>query len=185
MHSSAVRRTQVLASGLLIITFAVGCLVGAASDRVLSAREPAEASAAPAPKEHDARHDGKSHRHMIDAQLLNEIPLSSAQRLVIDSILDTREREAKKLWREWVPQFNAMMDKTRGQVRAQLTPDQAKQLDELIQQHEVQRKQNHDGDQQHNDSDDNKPEKQPAPSAPDEREAAPRARLQETVAVTL
>ena len=171
MHSSAVRRTQLLASGLLILTFAVGCLVGAASDRVLNAREPAEASAAPATKGRDGEHDGKSHHHMIDAQLLNEIPLSSAQRLVIDSILDIREREAKKLWREWVPQLNAMMDRTRGQVRAQLTPDQAKQLDDLI--------------QQHNDSDDNKPEKQPAPSAPDERDAAPRVRLQETVAVTL
>ena len=177
MHSSA-RRTQLLASGLLVITFAVGCLVGATTDRVLSAREPADPPANPHPEK--AR-DGKRHQ-MIDARLLNEISLSSGQRLLIDSILDLREREAKKLWKEqWVPRFNAMMEQTRGQVRAQLTPDQVKQLDDLIEEQRAQHKKHQAAPQQH--EEENKPDKQPAPAQPDEREAAPRRNL-DAVALT-
>jgi hypothetical protein len=180
MHNNSVRRTQLLASGLLVVVFAVGCLVGAATDRVLNAREPNE----PAPSKSQGKHrDEKPHHSMIDARMLNEISLTSAQRLVIDSILDIREREAKKLWREWVPRFNAMMEQTRGQVRKQLTPDQVKQLDVLIEQHRAQRKQNHKPAQQQDHPEENKTDK-PAPApGTEEREAAPR-RLFESIALS-
>jgi hypothetical protein len=173
MDTNSARRTQLLASGLLIVVFAVGCLVGAATDRVLNAREPNEPVSSAA-KSQAKRRDGKPHGSMIDARMLSEIALTSAQRLVIDSILDIREREAKKLWREWVPRFNAMMEQTRGQVRAQLTADQIKQLDELIEEHRAQRKQNHKTPQQQDDPDENKTDRPNPPPGPEEREPAPR-----------
>ena len=181
MLKNSVHRTQLLASALLIVVFAVGCLVGAATDRVLSAREPT-GPASSAVQAAEKRRDAKPHYSMIDARMLNEISLTSAQRLVIDSILDIREREAKKLWREWVPRFNAMMEQTRGQVRKQLTPDQNKQLDELIEEHRAQRKQNHKTPQQQNGSEENKTDKPGPAPGPEEREAAPR-RLFESIAL--
>lgn len=185
MPSSAVRRTQLLASGLLIVTFAVGCLVGTAWDRVLSAREPAEPAPVQPGDKHDDQRDEKSHKHMINARLLNEISMTTAQRLVIDSILDIREREAKKLWREeWVPRFNAMMEQTRGQVRAQLTADQVKQLDELIEEQRAQHNQKNNPPAQQHDPEENKTEKQSAPPPQEDRETTPR-RLFESIAATL
>jgi hypothetical protein len=158
--------------------------VGAASDRVLSAREPAAPPPVPADKGRDGQRDEKSRKHMIDARLLNEISLTSAQRLVIDSILDIREREAKKLWREWVPRFNAIMEQTKGQVRAQLTADQVKQMDELIEEHRAQHKQKNGPPAQQHDPEENKTEKQLAPSPQDDREPTTRRQF-ESIALTL
>jgi len=168
-------RIQLLAGGLLVVTFAVGCLVGAASDRVLNAREPGPATPVAAANSTKAKNDTKARAHLIDSAMLDEIGVTPSQRVIIDSILNIRDREAKKLWKEWEPRFKAMMQETRGQVRAQLTTEQVKQLDVLIEQRKAERKQQQQAAPEHNEVQaPTKPEKHNQPPADENKEQTPR-----------
>jgi hypothetical protein len=169
-------RIQLLAGGLLVVTFAVGCLVGAASDRVLNAHEPGPATPVAVTKTTTPRNDSKPRARFIDAAMLDEIGVTPSQRATIDSILDVRDREAKKLWKEWEPHFKAMMQETRGQVRAQLTTEQIKELDALIEQRKAERKQQQAAPAPNEVQSEQKPksEKHNPPPSEDNKEQTPR-----------
>ena len=177
-------RIQLLAGGLLVVTFAVGCLVGAASDRVLNAREPGPTTPVAAAKTPTARTDSKARARLIDSSMLDEIGVTPSQRVIIDSILDMRDKEAKKLWKEWEPRFKAMMQETRGQVRAQLTTEQIKQLDVLIEQRKAQRKlQQPAAPQQNDEQNETKPKTEKHNQAPSEENKEQTPRRFESIAL--
>jgi hypothetical protein len=129
-------RTRLLASGLLAVTFAVGALVGAAGERLIAAREPSreqEQTARTAEERNRGR--GASARGgsiFLEPGVFDQIGATPAQRKTIQDILAHREQGAKSIWREFEPRMEAMMDSTRGEIRAQLTQEQQTKLDQII-----------------------------------------------------
>lgn len=148
--SESPRRTRLLASALLIMTFVVGALVGAAGNRLLSAREPdRRAGAAASEREStDRERDRRGPRgRMVDPRLLDEIGVTAQQRARIDAILELRDREAKLLWKDMEPRINAVVKQARGEVRAELTAEQVQKLDSLIAERRARWRQNRENGQ--------------------------------------
>src|SRR5688572_7772856 len=130
-------RTRLLASGLLVVTFAVGALAGAAGDRLLTAEPKAEV--APVTKADSTRSERERDRNrgrrgsiLLDPKVLEELGTTVEQRQKINTVLERRDQEAKRIFNEMQPRLDAMMQQTRDELRAQLTPAQLTRLDEII-----------------------------------------------------
>ena len=131
------QRTRLLASGLLAITFAAGALVGAAGDRLLAT----EQKPALDPVDSVARQEPKSERKerpprgsmLLDPKVLEELGTTAEQRARIHAILERRDQDAKHIFEKIKPELDAMMKASREEIRAQLTAEQVKKLDQLIQ----------------------------------------------------
>lgn len=131
------RRTRLLASGLLVVTFVVGALVGAAGERLLDAREPSPgqpvtASDPGVERDHKPEASPRGGSIFLAPGVFDQIGATAAQRKNIQDILMRREKGAKRIWTEFEPRMDAMMDSTRGEIRAQLTADQQAKLDQII-----------------------------------------------------
>ncbi len=113
-------RARWLAMVVLVATFLVGALAGAATLRAVSAREPAAGAG-------DARDDG----HREHGSLLDRLDLSPAQRARADSILQRRRAETDAFWKEHGPALRAIVDSTRTEIRAILTPEQRAREDSI------------------------------------------------------
>ncbi len=116
----APRRTRWLGFGLLLATFLVGALAGAATIRVVSAREPTAA-------QRRDRDDARGQRN----SLLDRLDLTAAQRAQADSILERRHAQLDAFWKDHGPWMRAVVDSTRQEIRAILTPEQ-RQKEERI-----------------------------------------------------
>jgi Spy/CpxP family protein refolding chaperone len=109
---------------LLAVTFVAGMLAGTAFGRVLKAGEPArDATAA------ECRERGPHH-------IFDELDLSPAQRSRIDGIMARRRARTDSLWQTDGARIRAAVDSTRAEIRAEMTPAQAAEYDQLRQQHE-------------------------------------------------
>lgn len=129
------RRTRLLASGLLMVTFVVGALVGAAAERLLSARTPGAGdrpTASNQSSERDRKDGPRGGSIFLAPGVFDQIGATPEQRKKIQEILTRREQGAKKIWREFEPRMDAMMDSTRGELRALLTAEQQAKLDQII-----------------------------------------------------
>jgi Spy/CpxP family protein refolding chaperone len=126
------RRTRLLASGLLLISFVAGALVGAAGERLLTAEKPAaQVNNEPArPGERDRSRAPRS--ILLEPGVFEQIGATAEQRQKIQEILTRRDQGAKRIWSEFAPRMDAMMDSTRGEIRARLTAEQRSKLDQLI-----------------------------------------------------
>ncbi len=147
--SSAPGRTRLLASGLLILTFVAGGLAGAASERLLRAREPEqpvpEATERSSSNNHDRGRRGPGPRSiLLEPTVLDQLGVNDKQRKKILSLLAQRDTALQKLWgemeprmnalrKEYEPRFGSLMEASRAEVRKQMTAEQQKKLDELIQ----------------------------------------------------
>jgi Spy/CpxP family protein refolding chaperone len=96
---------------LLLITFAAGGLVGAATLHVVEADEVAT-------PQRERRPD-----------LFERLDLTPEQQAQVDAIMERRRQEMDAFWREHGPTMRAIYDSTRMEVRAILTPEQV-QLEE-------------------------------------------------------
>jgi Spy/CpxP family protein refolding chaperone len=103
--------------GLLALTFLVGMLAGAASTRVLNAREPERAEARPPAK-------GKHY-------LFEELDLRPDQRAAIDAIMARRRVLMDSVWKEHGAPIRAAYDSTRAEISTVLTPEQRVEYDAL------------------------------------------------------
>lgn len=103
--------TRMIGFGLLVATFLVGALAGAAVDRVLSADE-TETRAR-------AERDQDRPRYVID-----EVELEAEQRAAIDTILERRSERMRAIWRESAPRLSAITDSARMEIMEVLTPEQ-------------------------------------------------------------
>ena len=128
------RRTRLLASGLLLISFVVGALVGAAGERLLFGDEPGQTAANNTPSRQGERDRGPAPRRSIflEPGVFDQIGATPEQRQGIQEILTRRDEGAKRIWGEFAPRMDAMMDSTRGEIRARLTEEQRQKLDKLI-----------------------------------------------------
>lgn len=144
--SDNVQRTRLLASGLLAITFVAGALVGAAGDRLLTAETQEEQPTAP-PQTEQQREREPAKRNsrgsiLLDPKVLEELGTTADQRAKINAILERRDQEAKRIYEKMEPEMVAMMKQTREEIRAQLTADQLKRLDQLIDERRARWRQN-------------------------------------------
>lgn len=125
-------RTRLLGIALLVVTFAAGMLAGAAFDQALAAREPAPAAQ---PGWHcHGPHGQKTSR------ILDRLDLSPEQRARVDAIMARRRVEAEAYWDREGPRMRAMVDSTRAEIRAVLTPAQRAEYDRLREQHRAARR---------------------------------------------
>jgi Spy/CpxP family protein refolding chaperone len=123
-------RLRAMGMAMLCATFVVGGLAGAAARQVVSAREPAAAAIPTASCERRDHADGRASGPPRDAAsrplLYHELDLTDAQRVRIDEILEARTSQIDAL----EPRMRAIVDSTRAEIHALLSPEQ---LDELRQ----------------------------------------------------
>ena len=91
---------------LLLITFAAGGLVGAATLHVVEADEVA------------------TPRRERQPDLFERLDLTPEQQAQVDAIMERRRQEVDAFWRAHGPTMRAIYDSTRVEVRAILTPEQ-------------------------------------------------------------
>lgn len=122
MLSAESRRSRLVGFALLMMTFLVGGLAGAAFTQVLNAREPTPAPAATACSAHG--------RHRETA-LIEQLDLTPEQRARVDAILERRRAEAHAFWETEGKRLQTIVDSTRLEVSAVLTPAQQARYDAL------------------------------------------------------
>ena len=146
---NAPEKTRLLASGLLAVTFVVGALVGAAGERVLTAREatPVQQDAKPKDDKDESAKRRGPRSIFLEPGVFDQIGATAEQRADIQKILERREQGARAIWSEFEPRMHAMMDSTRGEIRARLTEEQRQQLDALIKEKREQRSKNRNNGQ--------------------------------------
>ena len=142
------RRTRLLASGLLVLTFVVGGLAGAATERVLRGREPDQPPVTAADTTDRARRErgrGRGPRSiLLEPTVLDQLEVTDKQRKNILALLADRDSAAQQLWREMEPRMDTVrkefeprwmtiLEKSRADVRAQLNSKQLVILDSMIQ----------------------------------------------------
>ena len=147
------RRTRLLASGLLVLTFVVGGLAGAATERLLRGRELEQppVSTTDTTGHRPERGRGRGPRSiLLEPAVLDQLEVSDKQRKAILALLAERDSASQILWREMEPRMNAlraefeprfvaMMEKSKARVRAQLNAKQLVVLDSMIQERREQR----------------------------------------------
>lgn len=127
--ASAPRRTRLLGLVLLVVTFLVGLFSGAALDRRWVLAQPATAAAAvPAPRGGATPANAPRSR---DADIFDHLELSAEQRVRIDSILEAGKVKVDSFWEQEGPRLRAVIDTTRSEVRALMTPAQREEYDRL------------------------------------------------------
>ncbi|HUG41290.1 MAG TPA: hypothetical protein VMM12_12440 [Longimicrobiales bacterium] len=106
-------RTRLVGFGLLVATFLVGALSGAAVERVLSADEP------DAPTRAEREDDGRRRSYVI-----HHVEMAPEQRAAIDGILKQRSARMRSVWQEVEPRLDAITDSARIEIMQVLTPAQ-------------------------------------------------------------
>lgn len=143
MTPTPAHRTRLLGIAVLVLTFVVGALSGAALDRFLVAEPtpaPDVATPAAAPggegRERRGRHGPPNERDIFD-----QLDLTTEQREKIDEILDHRRAQLDAFWAEARPRVHSLVESTRADIRAILTPEQRAKYDALRDQARKEREQ--------------------------------------------
>lgn len=127
MAIGATGRARLLGAVVVVLTFAAGGLGGAAVERVLGARDGARASSRERGRgeiECEPRRNGGRRRTPYDA-----LGLTAEQKTQIDAVIESQNARMGEIWRETRPRMDAVVEQTRAEVRALLTPDQIEDLD--------------------------------------------------------
>ncbi|HEX8694010.1 MAG TPA: hypothetical protein VF746_16425 [Longimicrobium sp.] len=122
-------RTRLLGLALLAAVFVAGGLAGAAFHSVAEARPAAGAQAA---KECDGPR-GKRDR------IIDQVNPTPEQRARIDAIMERRHAQMDAFWNGEGRRMKAIVDSTREEVRAVLTPEQRAEYDRLRAEHRARR----------------------------------------------
>lgn len=80
-----------------------------------------------------ARRDGPSAQRSSRAQLADRLKLDSAQRKMLDSVLDSRNEQMKSLLAPVRPQLDSVRFAARVVIRARLSPAQQALWDQVLQ----------------------------------------------------
>jgi hypothetical protein len=111
-------RTRLIGFALIVVTFLVGGLAGAAFDRVLTAES----------VRRDVPRTDERRGHIID-----EVEMRPDQRAAIDVILERRSERMKAAWSEISPRLEAITDSARLEIMAILTPEQRAEYEARLQ----------------------------------------------------
>ena len=131
------RRARLLGIALLVATFAAGMLAGAAFDHALAAREPA-------PRQEPGWHCHGPHGKKT-SMILDQLDLSAEQRARVDAIMARRRAQADAFWEREGPRMRGIVDSTRTEIRAILTPAQRAEYDRLRAQYRAARRAEREG----------------------------------------
>ena len=107
-------RSRMVGFGLLVATFVVGALTGAAVDRVLAADEPDRRPRAERDDDDDRRR----------SYVIDRVEMAPGQRSSIDAILERRSERMRAVWQEVEPRLDAITDSARTEIMQVLTPEQ-------------------------------------------------------------
>lgn len=105
-------RTRLIATLVLLLTFAAGAAAGWGMARWSH--------------EHSSHERDRRHAHFLD-----RIDLTRAQRARIDSIFARRHAEVSTFWKGPGQQLRRIVDSTRAEIRAVLTPAQRREFDRM------------------------------------------------------
>ncbi len=122
---AAPHRARILGISVLSAVFVAGALAGAASGRLLDARE---ASAAPGDPPAAAAEKTCGERK----RLVDQIDLDPAQRAQVDSIVERRRAQREDFWNNEGRRMRAIMDSTREEIRGVMNPTQRAEYDRLV-----------------------------------------------------
>lgn len=114
------RATRVLGFLVLVVAFAAGAVVATALNQVLHADEAPTAAAGASESCDEPR-----------TRILDQVGLTDEQRASIEAILDRRREQTHSVWSDAKPALRAIMDSTRAEIRAVLTPEQRDTYDRL------------------------------------------------------
>ena len=132
------KNARLIGTAVLIVTFIVGALAGAAVFRVVAAEGPRpEHARVGGPMR------GSSRRLLLDDQFAKDIGLTADQRAQIKNILDRRDAEAKKMWSQFEPQLKSFGKQVHDEIQHVLTPEQQKKLDAALEQRRKTFRQHH------------------------------------------
>jgi len=112
--SSTIQRTKAQAMLFLLGAVVVGAALGFAGNRAFGA--------------HDQPQDVRSSR----ARLADRLELTSAQRRMLDSVLDERNERMKELLAPVRPRLDSLRFAARAAIRQQLSADQQLRWDEVL-----------------------------------------------------
>ncbi len=134
---------RTLAGLVVVLTFVVGALAGAVTDRSMTRARAAETRRPPerrgppgSPQERAGR---EQHRERFVQQLTRELSLTPSQVAKIDTITRNREQRMNALWREVQPRVRTLLQETRAEIDQVLTPEQRAKLQQMRKQHEAAR----------------------------------------------
>ena len=104
---------------VLVVTFLAGGTAGFAVREVTADDPP------PQPHSGD-RESGRRRGFPYEA-----LSVTAQQRPVIESVLERRKQEMDKVWREYEPRMDAIVDSTRTEINQVLTSEQRQKFEEL------------------------------------------------------
>ena len=110
------QRSKTLALTFLLVAFLAGGSLGFAMDRVGGER---------------LFGGGRGESSMLD-RFAEDLDLTPAQRLAVDSVLDERHRRMEALFATIRPQMSAIRDSARKQIALRLTPEQRVKYDQYL-----------------------------------------------------
>lgn len=117
------QQTKLVAALVIIGAFIAGGAIGVAGDRALRS---------------DARNSGPMDPHTFWDRTATEWGLSTAQRRIVDSLMDAQHAKISALYKPLRPAIDSVdalarviSDSTQAQLRRALTPDQQKKLDAM------------------------------------------------------
>jgi len=142
MSSASRIPTRLLSGLILVLVFSSGLLVGVAVDRQLAAYAADAPGTEAAPpgvrgtvRPGGDREDPPRRRTM----LVEQVGLSPAQQLHMDSVLAERGPRMAEFHVEYRARYWALVDSTRAAMRSVLTPDQAARYDSLTAESDLRR----------------------------------------------
>lgn len=138
LHSGSSTRARMLGVGLLFLMFFAGALSGMAMTRAVEA-SPGPATTAAERDGAVACRDGGKRTKIID-----QLDLSAEQRARVDAILARRRGQTESFWDSAGPRLRVLMDSTRAEIRAVLTPEQRAEYDRLREERRREREHDHD-----------------------------------------
>ena len=117
------QQTKLVAALVIIGSFVAGGAIGVAGDRALRS---------------DARNGSPMDPHTFWDRTATEWGLSTAQRQIVDSLMDAQHAKISALYKPLRPAIDSVdavagviSESTQAQVRFDLTPDQQKKLDAM------------------------------------------------------
>ena len=110
--------TIVIASLVLVVTFAAGFVVGAVADRYMLLH-------------HGPRRIPPMAVHAMIGRLDHHLDLSREQRAQIEKILERRHQRMMKLTEEVRPRIGQEIEQTNAEIERVLTPEQRRKFDDV------------------------------------------------------
>lgn len=134
-------RSTLGAALALLLVFGAGVAAGVALERVWLDDGPGDRAA----EQRDGDRDDRE--HTVIERFSEELELTDAQQVRIDTILAGVRDRMHEMWSEVRPRYRAVVDSARGRIEEVLTEEQAERYRELLRREAERRDDRWDGDE--------------------------------------